>query len=494
MRFAGRSLYALGQLVVLRLPNLIVLMLLTRFQGASAAGLFGLAVTYLILLTAWWVGLDELVIRETARAGGRSVQPDRDGTRRAVYAYGFLRVGVASLLYLAVVGFLWLNQVYQPAEWRFIAVLLLSSVADGFTGSVQAGLVGRQRFGHAFSMSAVQTVLRIGLVAAAIALDLGLLAIAWAWTAGAGAGVLVALIALHAVIPAGARDEPGPALRLSLRHWTSEGWAFLVIGIVATLEYQQDIIILSAYQPLAAVGYYSVATTLFAAVALPVQALRTVLFPHMARAAAQDQAGGDARPDVSLRDLHAYSLQWLLAVGLLCAFLGFVYAPPLITLLFGANMLPSVLPARLLMVALVFFALNVPQSRFLLATGRQNRTAALITISTGANLIANLVLARLYGAPGAALARNISTALYLALALFSLAGAIRRPVWPALLAPFLALAIAGAVAYLLTPWPWWLAAALSGAAYLAVLAAILKLTNTWKPLPSAADAIPGLPG
>ena len=488
MRFAQKSLAALGQLIVLRLPNLIVLMLLGRFQGADAAGLFSLAITYLILLTAWWVGLDELVIRETARARSYDAEPSRGATRRAICAYGFLRASIASLLYLVVIGFLWLNDTYQVAEWRFISVLLVSSIADGFTGAIQAGLVGHERFGHVFGMSAGQTILRIGLVGAVVALNLSLIAIAWAWVLSAAGGVLVAVLVLQSAIPAGANGGRGTTFRLPIRHWISEGWAFLVIGIVATVEYQQDVIILSAYQPLSVIGHYGVATTLFAAMVLPIQAFRMVLFPRMARAALVHVDDSTIRLREALEDIYAVAVQWLLALGLLCAFLGFVYAEPLIVLLFGANMLPALLPTRLLMVALVFFALNVPQSRSLLATGRQNRTAVLIIVSMVTNFVANLLLARYYGAPGAALARNISTALYLALALYSLAGTVRRPAWPALLAPLPALAIAAGAAYLFAQSPWVLAAALSAGTYMIVLAAILKATNTLDLSPLVSDA------
>ncbi len=348
MRFAGKSLYALAQLIVLRLPNIVVLILLARFQGADAVGLFSLAVTYLILLTTWWVGLDELVIRDTARSG-RDGAVDQPGSARAlIVRYALLRVSVAGLLYMGVAGVLWLNGIYAQASLTFIAVFLLSSIADGFTGAVQAGLVGRERFGHAFTMSALQTVLRIALVGGAIRLAPGLLAVAWAWTLGAAASALIAAAALYAVFPAAPLGLPAVAQAapdLPLRQWVREGWAFLVIGVIATLEYQQDVIILSAYRPLSDVGYYSVATTLFAAAALPIQALRVALFPQMARVAAQSPHG--AAPSASLRRLYAYATQWLLALGLLLAFLGIVYAGPLIRLLFGPEMALAALPTRL---------------------------------------------------------------------------------------------------------------------------------------------------
>ena len=281
MRFAGKSLYALGQLLVLRLPNIVVLMLLARVYGADAVGLFSLALTYIILLTTCWVGLDELVIRETAR----STELGAGSVTGTVYRYALVRVAVASVLYLLVAGALWWGRAYEPAALRFIAVMLLSSIADGFTGAVQAGLVGRERFGYAFSMSAGQTVLRIALVTGALWIEDGLPAVAWAWTAGAAAGVLVAIAVLHAALPADDAGAKQGGANLPVWHWVREGWAFLVIGVVATLEYQQDVIVLSAFRPLSDVGYYSVATTLFAAAGLPIQALRSVLFPKMRVAA-----------------------------------------------------------------------------------------------------------------------------------------------------------------------------------------------------------------
>jgi len=474
MHFAGKSLYALGQLIVLRLPNIVVLMLLARVHGADAVGLFSLAITYLILLTTWWVGLDELVIRETARSMDEAHATPVTGT---VYRYALVRVAVAGALYLAVAGALWWGRVYAPASLRFIAVLLASSIADGFTGAVQAGLVGRERFGHAFAMSVVQTGLRIAFVASAIWLEAGLLAVAWAWTAGAAAGMLVAGATLHVALPAerGRGMQAGPSL--PVWHWVREGWAFLVIGVVATLEYQQDMIVLSGFRPLSDVGYYSVATTLFAAAGLPVQALRSVLFPQMARVAAQVGSGVSA--DADLRRIYAVATQWLLALGLLLAFLGIVYAEPLIRLLFGAEMIAAAQTTRVLMAAMLFFALNVPQSRFLLATGRQNRTAALITASTLGNLLANLILVRHYGATGAALARNVSTALYFFLAVWTLSGAVSRPSWPGIFAPVAALLPAAGAAWATEGWLWWLSAPVAAMAYAGALAALLTVTKSW---------------
>ncbi len=132
----------------------------------------------------------------------------------------------------------------------------------------------------------------------------------------------------------------------------------------------------------------------------------------------------------------------------------------------------------------------MPQSRFLLATDRQNRTAALIAASTGANLLANLLLVRLYGAAGAALARNISTALYFALAVWTLSGTASRPSWLAIFSSMAALLPAAGAAWALAAWPWWLSATLAACAYAATLAALLTLTRSWNRLPGGVGPSP----
>ena len=484
MRLAGKSLFALGQLLVLRLPNVIVLMLLTRRQGADAAGLFSLAITYLILLTAWWAGLDEMVIRETARNNRAGASQSAGSSRRMILDYGIARMGVSAVLYAAILGSLWIGGLYESVALAFIAVLLLSSIGDGFTGAVHAGLYGCERFNYAFAVSAIQATLRIALTWAALALSHNSLTVAWAWTLGSAGGMLAAIVALIVLFPRVPVAPSGQPPAIELARWVREGWAFLVIGILITLEYQQDVIVLSALQPLSEVGYYGAATTLFAAVGLPLRALRVSLFPGMARAAAVDHEVA------GLRLIYAYSVRWTLAVGLLCAFLGFVYAEPLVILLFGEEMTPAVSSVRILMVAILFYAINVPHSQYLLATGRQNRTALLVMITLGANLLASLALVRTYGGVGAAVARCISTVLYLILAAASLSHYVDRPTWRALLPPFAALAVAGGFALMLTQWPWWLAAMVAASAYVVALLGVAVATGDWHSLTGATFSAP----
>ncbi len=63
---------------------------------------------------------------------------------------------------------------------------------------------------------------------------------------------------------------------------------------------------------------------------------------------AVDTAGGAVQ-----RLLYAFSVRWTLAIGLLCAFLGIVYAEPLVVLLFGPSMLAAVDSVRILMAAIL---------------------------------------------------------------------------------------------------------------------------------------------
>jgi O-antigen/teichoic acid export membrane protein len=122
----------------------------------------------------------------------------------------------------------------------------------------------------------------------------------------------------------------------------------------------------------------------------------------------------------------------------------------------------------------------------LLTTGRQNRTALLVVVTLIVNLFANLALVKVYGTEGASLARCISTALYLILAIWSLFHYVNRPTWRMLSSPFAALAVAIGTALLLANWPWWLAAAIVAVSYLAALLGIAAVTGDWRSLTGAA--------
>lgn len=463
MGVAANTLYAFAQLGLTRFASVATLIALAWMQGPTAVGVFSLALTFHILLTGWWVGIDDKIIREIARsrAGDRDDTSAHSITWQTVSAYLSLKVLVTAALCLAVIGVVFWGGWYTPAQSWFIALLLVSSVSDNGIFGILAAYVGHERFGVALVVVSLQTFLRVLLTGLALWRGTDLLAIAGAWlVASLLTGLFALLLFVLHFYDRQAQSE------LPRRHWSSivrlrEDWSFVSMGIVVILEYQLDIILLSFFRSAAEVGYYSFATTLFSLATLPAQAFRTAIYPAMSRLAAL-KGPSDLSPlpasSHNLQRIYAWSLTGIGSIAIPGALLGLFFAQPLIALAVGPKMAVAVLPTQILMAAVVFLSLNVPHSRFLLATNQQEKAALFITISALVNVLANLWLGRLWGAPGAAVARNVSTLTFLLLAGFSVRRFVRLPGWWLSVTPMGAGLVMVGFLLLTGGWLWWLSA------------------------------------
>lgn len=445
MQLRRNTLFSLGQLIALRIPNIVTFILLARWLGTETAGEFSLAVTYALVLNAWWVGLDEWLIRTVASLGER----EHKHINRIVHSYVRRRVLVTAILYLGLLGLLFALQqqaIYQTNTSLTLAIFVFSVLPDAVVTVVQAKLTGEERFAHIFLITAVQSVTKLLTLAIVLWVSPSALAVAVGWS-------LASLLHCAWVLWRLGADWLLPAKNntsFSSQPPMIPGWSYIVIGVAATLEYQVDVILLSFLQPIGQVSYYSVATTIFAAATLPLQALRSTLFPVMAKAVARDNsipasvleiqpavegtsmlsqadtlfaispsAERNHHPPGSMRSIYRSAMGWVLVIALPIALLGIALAPLLIPWIFGEDLHPAIQPTQFVLVALLFFALNIPQSRFLLATGQQQRVSYLISTTVLLNTLLNLWLLPRYGALGAALARCLSTATFLIISLWS---------------------------------------------------------------------------
>lgn len=482
MRLAANTLFSLAQRGIGRFAGAATLILLARTQGPEVAGLFSLALTFHLLMTGWWVGIDDKIVREIARR--RVTSADESTTRaytwQSVWDYVRVRAVVSLGVLLVVAALIYLGRWYNPAETWFILLMLASTVTDNATLALVNAYVGNERFAPVFAVMATQTVSRLGLIALVLGLQADILAIAGTWlvTSWVTTGLAFALFAWHFHTRGAGEGLSGPTWRALIA--PRADWSFWLMGVVVMLEYQVDVILLSLLRGAREVGYYSTATTLFALATLPVQAFRAALYPTMSRVASGAATG--KADHAALQRLYGRSVSGVLSVGLLTGLLGVFFAEPVIGLVFGPAMIPAALPTQILMLGVVLFSLNVPHSRLLLATNRQNRAAQFITISALVNVVANLWLAAWLGAAGTALARSISTATFLLLALASVVAVVRLPERRMVLPPLVAASGAAGFLFLTASWPWWWAVAPAVAIY-AVLwwmaggAAAMRLTQ-----------------
>jgi O-antigen/teichoic acid export membrane protein len=212
--------------------------------------------------------------------------------------------------------------------------------------------------------------------------------------AGLSVGLLVggALSAvLGGVVTAGVarRDAQVPWLSPTARDlaplWLS--------GLMATLYFRIDMVLLRALSGDADVGYYGAAYRVFEATMLLPATIRAVAFPRLAKRAATDPPWSS----LEVRLLVVLALAGV-AVGLVTL----VVAGPLVEIAFGAPFAPAAALLRALSVTIPVLFINYALTTFMLARRRERAFLALTATLVPLNIGANLVLITHMGAIGAA--------------------------------------------------------------------------------------------
>jgi O-antigen/teichoic acid export membrane protein len=394
------AVLSLGASLAARAASALLFLLLAREAGPAPAGTFSLGTTYLAIFGALLWGLDELAVREVARA------PELTG--RFFSHLLALRVALSALL-LGLLLLVVAAAGYAPATTAFLQLVALSLPADGISAVLQALFVAHRRLGVPFAAGLALFALRLGGGAWALAAGLGLQAIATVWVAGAWLAAGLYLGAALALL------RPGRVGLLPLdRAWwlglLGPALPFVLISALTIVEWQLDVLLLSLLRGEREVGWYSAAMTIFVALWLIPQAYRTALFPEMARRAGPHE----------LELLYTRALQILLALALPIAAGLTLLAPEIVALLYRGDFEPSVPALQVLAWVLVPLFLNVPGVRLLLVRERQGWLAGLVALSLAANVAANLVLIPAWGVLGAAVARALSTGLFYGLHLLAL--------------------------------------------------------------------------
>ena len=166
------------------------------------------------------------------------------------------------------------------------------------------------------------------------------------------------------------------------------------------------------------VAWYSAAVTIVSVVLLLSQAYRMVLFPALIRTLNESPA--------ATRRLLKRSVLIMLGSAVPIA-AGITWlAPQMITFLYGNTFGNSVPVLQGLIWGVVFFFVNVPLVRFLLASGEQSTVWRMFLISLTVNVTSNLILIPQIGIIGSVYARLASSSLFCALAGWQTVRSLKR--------------------------------------------------------------------
>ena len=399
-RLARDSFLSIILHVAPRLASVVMFVLIGQRLGTSAAGVFVLANTFLVLTTTVLMGLDEIVVREVAR---------RPPAVRAVFVqFSLLRLALAGLAACLVWAAVTLFFDYPASTTRAIQILVVSVVPDGLTQTAQAVLVGQRRFGMTALVSSGIGGLKVFSGAAVLWAGQGLELLVLLWLAGSvlGALILVSLTMLRTGVPQW-RDwlDHGPVRD----NWRA-ALALLGSTLLLAFESQTDTLVLSKVRSEAEVAWYGAATTIAFGLLLLSQGYRLSVYPVM--------AGYALEAPSRLAQLYGQSMRFIAMVALPISLGLALAAPHVIQFIFGPEFAPAAPALRILGLAFLVMFLYEPGSRMMIVADKQDRLLSFLVITTAANIMLNLLLTPRFGATGAALAR-VGSASVLFLCIFS---------------------------------------------------------------------------
>lgn len=429
-RLLSNTVLAFAAGVVVKAGNALLFILIGRQLGPGDSGLFSLGTTfYTFVFGLSALGLTELMVRELA--------PRREESGRYLINYLALRLLSAVVAYGLLVAAVRFLLPYSAETNEVILILSLAVLPEAVFTICQALFEAHERFGVPLLASVASSGLKLAGGLWLLAVGATVTQIAWVVPIAGALSLLVFVPGIAGLL----RRQPQRGARLDPTFLRGQGGfllSFLVIQLFLLLDYQADAVLISLLLSEADLGYYTAAQTILLAFNLMPLAIRSALYPLMSRYYHE-------APD-KLVVLNDKVNRYLMGLALPLAAGVTLLAGPITRLVFGPAFTPAVAVLQIAIWAIIFLFLNVPHARLLLIYGRQRQAAWLLALSTGLNVVLNLIFIPLWGITGAAVARVLSSfGLYLAFYLYT-HFAVMRSGLPVVVRPLLAtLAMAAAV-------------------------------------------------
>jgi O-antigen/teichoic acid export membrane protein len=368
-----------------------------RALGKENAGYYSTATTLAVIaLNVGLFGLDEILIREAVH---------RDTFDRVYANFLFARIALTALSIVVLDALLLASRVYPPQLTFIIVLLTIGQVGEGVLMLSQALNVAFLRtdlvWWVAVSISGLRVAIGLGLMRLGGGLvELILMLV----VTGSVGGLFAVWLGLREVL----HLRPIVLLRLIdlpyLWGWLRRSGSFLAISLLAIVEFQIDVVLLSILRAPADVALYSSAQIIMIAAWILPQAYRAVIYPRLTHALAKSLA--------AFWGFFRTSFKLALVVGG-CVAIGLAWSAGLVIgFLYPDDYQTSVLVLQILSLPLFFAFLSAVSSRALLTLHKERVAAMMLGLSVIANVGFNLLLIPPLGSVGAAIARVISGGLF----------------------------------------------------------------------------------
>ena len=395
-RLLSNTLWAFIGNVIVKASNTVLFIFIGRLIGPTEAGTFNLSITYFTIalaLSAW--GLHELLVREVA--------PRRQESKYYLVHYLTLRLLLSGIAYVILLLLLRFSLPYTADTKVTIRILTLAIFPESIFTVIQALFTAHERLFVPTLAALINGCIKVILGMLLLLRGTDTIALAWIIVLGSSASLLIfvpTLWQLFQEFPQKSSRFDWPFLWTQLRFTPG----FIMIGLFTTLDFQIDALLISILLSEQELGYYGAAQTIMLGFWMMPAALRSALYPLIARYYYESPT--------ALALLYQRTNRYILLLVLpICAVIT-LFSHPLIRLIFGKTFNPAAVALPWMIWAVVFSFLTVPNARLMLVSNWQQQAGWITGLSMVANLGLNLWLIPYWGITGAAIARTGASFLF----------------------------------------------------------------------------------
>ena len=429
--------------------------LIVRRLGADAFGQYAAVLAFGTVFAIFSdLGLAPYAVRQIAR--WRNLSDSAEQTGRLYGNVLALRLLLAVVTSAALIIAAWLTQ--RPALMvGAIAINCITLLLYGVQGSSESVLAGFERLDLTAGVKVLNQLIFVVIGTLALVTGLGYYGLILANVIGVS---LMAWVSWHAVRRLGVRPQ-----RIVTADWAKllrASLPFGVIGLALGLSYRFDSVLLNIFRNDAETGYYNAAYNLVFSAVLVSNVFNTALYPSVAR---QATVAPNALPKI-----YGRAFRYLLAMALPIAVGGWALADQIIPFLFDAAYRPAVPAFQIVIWVTPLMFVSELLGYIVVIDDKENRVARAILVSTGFNVVMNLLLVPVLGFIAAATMTVVTEAVLVAQYLWIQRAMLRQLDWGRILVrPLIAALSMGAAVLALRPYLAFPLNAAAGAAIYTVL-------------------------
>jgi len=202
-------------------------------------------------------------------------------------------------------------------------------------------------------------------------------------------------------------------IKLNTKRIFSTGIPVMFNDFAESMITRIDIIILTWFTTLSAVGIYSAIYPLSLIILIFGKSLSTIIIPHASELKSMD------KKDIIEKLLRtAYKYSFLITIPM--TIVALTFSKEIINVLYGSDFVIGYVVFNILAVGALFNMLTIVNNHFLVGIGRAKEVSKIITYALIFNVVGNIILIPLIGIVGAAITSAISYAIALILTTKSL--------------------------------------------------------------------------